>query len=99
MVGPLFYASLTPERAPAIVVGSLCAAGSGTSAGQRKAVNSLRGKAATDHASPWLPPSRKIWFGLAPTTKPTCPCQDELPRFFVAMAPSAGSFSPTPQAS
>ena len=35
------YASLTPERAPAIVVGSLCAAGSGTSAGQRNAVNSL----------------------------------------------------------
>lgn len=42
-------------------------------------MNSLRGKVATDHESPWLPPSRKIWLELAPKTKPTCPCQDELP--------------------
>lgn len=76
------YASLTPERTPAIIVGSMCGAGSGMSAGQRDAVNSLRGMAAADHASPRLPPSRKIWVGLAPTTKPTWLCQDELPCFF-----------------
>jgi len=46
--------------------------------------------------APWLPPSRTIWRGLVPNPKPTWPCQDALPRFFLVPAPSAGCFSPHP---